>query len=323
MKPSILLLFIIGFTLITFSQSETTDFLIRNRGDREVIQLIGNKAVAHKLTRFETQYGRQWRMERITEVDTMVYNNHGVYEGTNGELRIKNEGFTFFYLPEGEKSKLKVRMKRDGYENPILLINSCYIDCKVDSLKEILMDVCPYFIEYNNYYYDRYPWEESMDIEYNDPRLFRSIFDSRFSFVADSLVELHTRKSAFTDSILHHLNTMLPSELDTTFQQLIEPSSEWWFNYCNEMVNGLAVENPANFCQWLEQTSLEKRMIYFYTDKRTRRSLKAFDTDSPVKKELLRNYRGNVALGTIVMTGALSFYGAIGVGIANWIALYR
>ena len=328
MKPLFVLLLTLFFNFVAFSQSDTNDFLIRNRGTREVIEISGSKAVAFKLISFETQYGKQWRLERISEVDTLYYNNQGVYEGTNGELRIKNEGYTFKYIPDGERSKLKVNMKRDGYLNPNAKVNSSYWSCKIDSLEEVLRGVSGYFQGFSHYYrsyYGNNVWEEGgrlADI-YQNFETFKTEFDPNFEHFADSLVKIHSGKAALTDSTLKNLNTIEFREMDSVFLRLTNPEWDVSFGYCDELVNDFVVENPARFCQWLEQTGIDKRTVYRYVNKGGRKSLKAFETDSPVKKEILQNHRANIVAGIFFSTLTVSVYGGIGVGIANLLALNR
>lgn len=325
MKPSIVAFLITCFCFTGFSQSDSTYFLTRNKGIREVIEVMGNKAVALKLISFDTKYGKQWKLERIQEVDTLIYNNRGIFLGTNGELRIKNEGYTFHYIPNGERSKLKVHMKRGGYPDPNTLINSSYERCRRDSLEEVLSGVSRYYHTYGgSVIYYRHNLLENITMDYHQsPSSFRNEFEPRFLYSADSLIELHSRKSAVTDAVLKDLNSIPFVELDSAFLQVTDNYWEWSTTYCKEIVNGFAAENPARFCQWVEQTTLDKKEIYRWVDKRGRKSLKAFDTDSPVRKEVLRNFRLETAGAITGITLALSFYGGIGVGIANLIALNR
>ncbi len=320
MKPSLVSLLIVFFSFSALSQSETTVFLDQKRGMDQVIEISGSTAVVLQFIEEHTEYGSLWYLERVDDIDTMFKDQAGNFYGSNAELKFGEKNIVFnHFLNEGERPvKLKM-IHDDGDIN--FIVNSSYAEHKKDSLEEALTASDRYFDGFG-YFYSDAGWEEEVSVFMNY-KLYPSAFDECFSKKANELVTELTASSPLTDSALLHLTTMTPTSFEAVYDRLPASSWESCFTHRNVLVNQLAVQNPALFCSWVEQTKSEKRWIYTYANRDARKSLKAFDTDSPVKKELLKENRKNVAEVTTGFTLALSFYGGIGVGIANLIALYR
>ena len=320
MKNYLIVLFLL-VSGISFSQEEETFYQTTN--GEYAFKLKGETCILYQFSRYENSVYREWELDRVDRFKGELDSLGTLF--SDGEYAVSYD-YKYFRILKLKRGKPKdrrtfVAKKTDDPSCIYAAINHAYWD---KLYEETLVETANtyMFFEYDYYHREGDLWE-SIPFKYVESKTFEKLANERNQQLKDSLALTNQQLISLNDSIEKNMTTLTLEELKSNF--LGRPLRQFSYStYQNEMLESVAEKRPDLFLDLAEALPAEKEYIFdLVLFGSTAKSLKKFETDSPVKKEFLKYRRRERTKVGLIMTGIVSLQAAvIGgaiTGIVFWI----
>ena len=320
-------LVVISIFLVKITFSQTSEVFYQTSESNYVFKFGENTCTLYKLSKYDDGVDGEWRLEPLTrfkgESDSL-----GILF-SNGQYAISYD-YKYFRVCKLKNGKIKDRntFVAKKLENPSKVyeaINYTYWQTLYRKEIEKIESNYPLFREYRfrSYRPGDYAIWESMTFKQDNPETFELLAAERKKWLMDSLVYTNNRLISLNDSIEKNIRTLTPEELKNNFLSRpvhVLPYDE----YQDVMLNTVAEKRPDLFLDLAEALPDEKAYLFGKIHERNAvKSLKKFETNTPVRKEYLKyRRRQNFKAGLLITGAGLLEVGVIGgaiTGIVYWI----
>ena len=320
-----LVLISIFFVKITFSQ--TPEVFYQTSDNKYAFKFEGNTCVLYELSKYESWVSEAWELEPVIRFEGQMDSSGILF--SNGQYAVSYD-YKYYRVSKLKNGKIKDRhtFVAKKLENPSKVyeaINHTYWQMLYRKEIEKIESNYPLFREYRyrSYRPGDYAIWESMTFKQDNPERFELLATERKKLLIDSLVSTNNRLISLNDSIERNIQTLTPEELKINLLSRpihVLPYDE----YQDVMLNKVAEKRPDLFLGLVEALPDEKAYLFNKIQERDAvKSLKKFETNTPIRKEFLKYRRRQSFKAGLLITGAgLLEVGVIGgaiTGIVYWI----
>lgn len=319
-----LLVSLLFFVKTVFSQNPEVFYQTSDKN--YAFKFEGNSCTLYKLSPYNWVSG-EWELGAVYKTGNQS-DSLGILF-SNNQYAISYD-YKYFRVCKLKNGKVKDRLafvakKLEDPSGVYEAINHSYWDVLYRKTIENIESNYPHFREYRYRSYrpgDYLIWE-SMTYKQQTPKTFELLAAERNKLLADSLVQTNRQLISLNDSIEKNIHTLTLEELKNNLMSRpihILPYDE----YQDVMLTIVAQKRPDLFFDLAETLPDEKNYLFNKAHPGDIfKSLKKFETDSPVKKEYLKYRRRQNFKAALMITGAgLLEVGIIGgaiTGIVYWV----
>ncbi len=249
---------------------------------------------------------------------------------SNGQYAVSYDYkyFRFLRLKNGKpKNRLTYVARR--VEDPSKIyeaINATYWKSLYEQTRHEIETAFPDFPEYyySNYSGFRESWK-TIHFKQLEPEQFKILADQRNEFLKDSLTTTNQYLMNLNQAVEQQLDTLSLPGLKQNFES--RPLGVYEYRpYTDKMVQLVAEKRPDLFIGLVEVTPERTEYLFdqVYFFKAARKSIRNYETDSPVKKAFFRYRRRELFKFGVVVTavGTLEL-GVIGGAVTGLVYLFR
>jgi hypothetical protein len=312
-------------TQVSFTQETETYYQTINK--EYTFKFTGEVCTLYQLSENTNYAYREWELERVNRFKGQL-DSLGILF-SNGKYAISYD-YKYFCVLKLKHGKQKDRLtfvakKLADPSNVYEAINHAYwYGIYWKTIEEVKEDY-PLFGEYRHRIYFRsdYEWWQSLSFKRETPEKFELLAGEQNQLLKDSLLRTNRQLIFLNDSIENSINTLTVDELKRNLMSrpIHVPAYD---EYQDSMLQMIAVRRPDLFYELAEALPEERKYLFNKVSYgEPSKSLKKFDTDSPVREEFLKyRRRENLKAGLIMTSGVLLEAGVIGgaiTGIVFWI----
>ncbi|WP_343632978.1 hypothetical protein [Fluviicola sp.] len=320
-------LVVILLFLVKTGFSQNQEVYYQTSEKNYAFKLYGNTCSLYELSNYGSWVNREWELPAVYRPESAL-DSLGILF-SNEQYAISYD-YKYFRVCKLKNGKIKERHTyvAKKLENPAKLyeaINHSYWEVLYRTTIDEMRNNYPGFHAYRYPYY-RYgspeAWE-SLTFKQAEPSEFEVLSRKQNQFIKDSLIRTNNRLIFLNDSIETHISTLTLEALKSNFMSRpIHVNA--YDEYQQVMLKFVAEKRPDLFYDLVESLPEEKKYLFHkvsYGD--SFKSLKKFETVSPVKREFLKYKRKESLKAGLMVTGAgLLEVGVIGgaiTGIVYWI----
>lgn len=320
-----LVLISIFFVKITFSQ--TPEVFYQTSDNNYAFKFEKNTCILYKLSKAENWVFEEWELEPVIRFKGSLDSLGTLF--SNGQYAISYD-YKYFRVCKLKNGKIKdrytfVAKKLEKPSKVYEAINHTYWQTLYRKEIENIESNYPLFREYRyrSYRPGDYSIWESMTFKQANPETFELLAAERKNQLIDSLVYTNNRLISLNDSIEKNILALTQEELKNNL--LSRPIHDLPYDrYQGVILNTVAEKRPDLFFDLAETLPDEKAYLFNKVYERDAvKSLKKFETNTPIKKEYLKYRRRQHFKAGLLITGAsLLEVGVIGgaiTGIVYWI----
>ncbi len=319
MKNYLIVLFL-SITGISFSQ-ETETFYQTTNGEY-AFKLEGGNCILYELSSYNyapSVYNEQelWPVRLDTDSSGILF--------SNGQYAISYD-YKYFRVCDLKNGKIKARKtyvakKLDDPSKIYEAINHSYWDVIYRGMMDEIQQIYPLFNDFH-YRYRQTNWSIA-EAKQSVPEKFEVLAKEQIEKLKDSLSEANHRLIALNDSLEKNINTLTLEELKHNLLQ--RPIHQYAYDeYQQEILHTIAKNRPGLFYDLAQEMPEERDYLFgeIY-QKDAVRSLKNYETDSPMKKKFRKFRRKQAWRVGLITTGVVSLQtaviGGVITGIVFWI----
>jgi len=317
---------LISFAGMCFSQEKE---IFYQTSDKEYAFTFENDVCKlYELSTHRNQVYREWELGSVYKLESQI-DSLGILF-SNGQYAISYD-YKYFRVCKLKNGKIKDRHTyvAKKLENPSKVyeaVNCSYWKNLYDNTIDEINDSYPNFHEYRYFSYriNGSPglWE-SFSFKDTGPKTFEVLAQEQDQLLKDSLIKTNQLLISLNDSIEKNINSLTLEELKRNL--LSRPIYvNAYDEYQERMLESVAKNRPDLFFDLAEALPDEKKYLFdqiYFPD--AVKSLKRFDTDSPIQREFVRYHRRErLKIGLITAGAGLLEIGVIGgaiTGIVYWI----
>ena len=310
--------------LLTAAFGQKSAFYQTENGEY-AFQFDGTNCKLYELSRYSTEVSRESDLYPTHDYSTwsdslgiLFYNGHYA-------ISYDYKYFRVLRLKNGKpKNRLAYVAKRVKDPSKIHeAINYTYWEeLYRKTLEEAEADF-PLFQEY--YYQNRRASWNQIPFKQVAPQEFKLLAAERKQLLKDSIEKTNLKLILLNRTVAEQLDTMNAASLKQNYldRPLGEPAYK---GYTHEMLVLVAEKRPDLFLGLVEQLPERKEELFGETEflKGPRKSIRAYETDSPVKKEFFRYHRREALKMGLIVTGSTALeLGVIGGAVTGIVYLFR